>query len=97
MGLCISPDIFQEKISLLLEGLNSLRVYIDDVLHVDKGTWDEHLSGFDEILSRIQSAGLKVNARKSFFGVNKLEYLGYAISTEGISPISKKLEALKAI
>jgi hypothetical protein len=34
---------------------------------------------------------------KSFFGVNKLEYLGYAISTEGIFPIPKKLEALKAI
>jgi hypothetical protein len=99
MGLCNSPDIFQEKMLLLLEGLDSVRVwvYIDDVLHVDKGTWKEHLTGLDEILSRVQSAGLKVNARKSFFGVNKLEYLGYAISTEGISPISKKVEALKAI
>jgi hypothetical protein len=37
------------------------------------------------------------NTRKSFFGVNKLEYLGYAIFTEGISPIPKKVEALKAI
>jgi hypothetical protein len=97
MGLCNSPDIFQEKMSLLLEGLDSVRVYIDDVLHVDKGTWKEHLTGLDEILSRVQSAGLKVNARKSFFGVNKLEYLGYAISAEGISPIPKKVEALKAI
>jgi hypothetical protein len=97
MGLCNSPDIFQEKMSVLLQGIDSVRVYIDDVLHVTKTTWKEHLTGLDKILARIQSAGLKVNARKSFFGVNKLEYLGYEISTEGISPITKKVEALKAI
>ena len=97
MGLCNSPDIFQEKMTLLLEGLDSVRVYIDDVLHVTKGTWEEHITGLDEILSRIQSAGLKINARKSYFGVDKLDYLGYTISTEGISPIPKKVEALKAI
>ena len=96
MGLCNSPDIFQEKMSELLAGLDSVRVYIDDVLHVTKGTWKEHLTGLNEILSRVQSAGLKINAKKSFFGVNKLEYLGYSISTEGIAPIPTKVKALQA-
>jgi hypothetical protein len=40
---------------------------------------------------------LKVNAKKSFFGVDKLQYLGYTISTEGIAPIPSKVEALQAI
>ena len=97
MGLCNSPDIFQEKMSDLLEGLDSVRVYIDDVLHVTKGTWTEHLKGLDEILSRIQTAGLKINAKKSFFGVKKLDYLGYNISTEGIAPIPTKVEAIAAL
>ena len=38
MGLCNSPDIFQEKMSELFIGLDTVRVYIDDLLHVTKGS-----------------------------------------------------------
>jgi hypothetical protein len=37
MGLCNSPDIFQEKMNDLLDGLDTVQVYIDDILHVTKG------------------------------------------------------------
>ena len=43
MGLCNSPDIFQEKMSELFVGLDTVRVYIDDLLHVTKGSWTENL------------------------------------------------------
>ena len=36
MGLCNSPDIFQEKMSELMEGLEFVRTYIDDLLCLDK-------------------------------------------------------------
>ena len=32
MGLCNSPDIFQEKLNELMDGLEFLRAYLDDVL-----------------------------------------------------------------
>ena len=38
MGLCNSPNIFQEKMSELFAGLDTVRVYIDDLLHVTKGS-----------------------------------------------------------
>jgi hypothetical protein len=34
MGLCNSPDIFQEKMSELIYGLEFARAYLDDVLVV---------------------------------------------------------------
>ena len=40
----VSPDIFQKKMSELFVGLDTVRVYIDDLLHVTKGSWTEHLS-----------------------------------------------------
>ena len=43
MGLCNSPDIFQEKMSELMEGLEYVRAYIDDVLALTTGSWDDHL------------------------------------------------------
>jgi hypothetical protein len=47
MGLCNSPDIFQEKMNDLLDGLDTVRVYIDDILHVTKGSWEDHLEGLE--------------------------------------------------
>ena len=35
---CNIPDIFREKMSELFVGLDTVRVYIDDLLHVTKGS-----------------------------------------------------------
>ena len=83
MGMCNSPDIFQENMSELLVGLDTVRVYIDDLLHVTKVSWKEQLSFLKEMFTRLQKAGLKVNARKSCFGAHKFEYLGYHVTRDG--------------
>ena len=97
MGLCNSPDIFQEKMGELMTGLEFVRTYIDDVLCLTTGSWQDHLAQLDEVLKRVQQAGLKVNARKSFFGRDSLEYLGYWITRDGIQPLPKKVDAIKNI
>ena len=49
MGLKNSPDIFQEKMSSLMAGLEFVRTYIDDLLIITEfqespeDTWDLHL------------------------------------------------------
>ena len=52
MGLCNSPDIFQEKMYELFIGLDTVHVYIDELLHVTKGSWTEHLSILEDVLSK---------------------------------------------
>ena len=97
MGLCNSPDIFQEKMSNLMQGLEYVRTYIDDLLVLTKGTYEDHLDKLDKVLARLETAGLKVNCNKSFFARTELEYLGYWISREGIRPLPKKVEAILRI
>ena len=94
MGLCNSPDIFQERMHELMSGLDFVRAYIDDILVMTTSDWDDHLSKLDEVLTRLGSVGLKVNIRKSFFGRNATEYLGFWITRHGISPLPKKVEAI---
>ena len=65
--------------SELFVGLDTVSVYIDDLLHVTKGSWTEHLSILEEIFTRLQKAGLKVNASKSCFDAHKFDYLGYHV------------------
>ena len=97
MGLCNSPDIFQEKMSSLMDGLEFCKAYIDDLLVLSKNSWIEHLSNLRQVFARLQRKGLKVNAKKSFFGKPELEYLGYWITRNGIQPIPKKVEAILQI
>ena len=67
MGLCSSCDIFQKKISELMQGLEFVRTYIDDVLCITASTFEDHLAKLDKVLKRIQTAGLKINPRKLLF------------------------------
>ena len=97
MGMCNSPDIFQEKMSKLFVGLDTVRVYIDDLLHVTKGSWKEHLTVLKEMFTLLQKAAIKVNAKKSCFGANKFDYLGYHVTRDGVMPIPKKVEAIRAL
>ena len=94
MGVKCSPDIFQSKINEMLGDIDAVRAYLDDVLVLAKGNFKDHLTQVQEVLKRLQKAGLKVNADKSSFGVHEFEYLGYIINREGIKPDPKKIEAI---
>ena len=97
MGLSNLPDIFQEKMSKLFEGFEDIRAYINDLLLLTKELFDKHCKRLDRVLTRLEDAGLKVNAKKSFFAWTELEYLGYWITREGIQPLPKKVEAMHKI
>ncbi len=94
MGLSNSPDIFQEKMSSLMNGLSFVRAYIDDLLVTTSGDFNKHLKHVETVLQRLRRVGLKVNARKSSFFQTKLDYLGYWITRDGIQPQPKKVEAI---
>ena len=94
MGLCNSPDIFQEKMGELMHDLEFTRAYIDDLLVISTGSFQDHLTKLEQVFIRLVKAGLKVNASKSSFCADSLEYLGYWISKEGIKPLNKKVEAI---
>ena len=95
MGLCNSPDIFQEKMNELFAGFDYVRAYIDDLLVISNGSFDDHLQKLETVLSKLQKAGFKVNADKSFFAQDQLEYLGFKITRNGIMPLPDKVQAIQ--
>eukprot|EP00804_Cyclotella_cryptica_P026075 CCRYP_013930-RA/>CCRYP_013930-RA protein AED:0.66 eAED:0.59 QI:0/-1/0/1/-1/0/1/0/271 len=97
MGIAGSPDIFQSKMTELMATLEFVRAYIDDLLCITKGTLEDHLAKLELVLSRLQDANLKVNARKSNFCAIETEYLGYILSRDGIKPQPKKVQSILAL
>ncbi len=76
MGIAGSPDIFQEKMLELMEALEYVRAYLDDLLCITKLSLEDHLEQLGEVLRWLCNAGLKVNAAKSTFCTLEIEYLG---------------------
>ena len=65
MGVASSADIFQEKMSKLMCGLEFVRVYIDDLLLLTTDNFKDHIhkDGFSTTMTT--GSKLKVNAEKS--------------------------------
>ncbi len=90
MGFAGSADIFRAEMMDLMEALEYVRAYIDNLLVITKGSLEDHLDKLREVLRSLREAGLKVNAAKSFFCTHKIEYLGYILTRGGIKPQPKK-------
>ncbi len=97
MGFAGSADIFQAEMMDLMEALEYVRAYIDNLLVITRGTLEDHLDKLREVLRRLREAGLKVNAAKSCFCTHEIEYLGYILTREGIKPQPKKVQAILAL
>ena len=74
MGVCNSPNIFQEHMSELMAGLEFVRVCIDDLLVITKSDFKDHLRKLEQVFLRVQQANLRINAEKSFFAKSEVEY-----------------------
>jgi hypothetical protein len=97
MGFEGSADIFQAQIMDLMTFLKFVQAYMDDLLIITRQTLDKHLQKIETVLTRLRDAGLKVDAAKSLFCAHEIEYLGHILTTEGIKPQSKKVQAILAL
>jgi hypothetical protein len=97
MGIAGSPDIFQSKMLELMEDLEYVRAYLDDLLCISRSSLEDYLKKLEEVLRRLCNAGLKVNAEKLTFCALEIEYLGYILTREGIKPQSNEVQAILPI
>ena len=72
MGLCNSPDIFQEYMGELLGDLEHVGAYIDDLLIISKGSYQDHLQKLDEVFARLEAAGVKSKCCQICFGQDRI-------------------------
>ena len=94
MGLIGCPASFQRLMEKVMEGIDNVLVYIDDLLLHSK-THPEHLQTLDQTLTRLEEHNLKINIAKCFFGCNEVAYLGFRLTPEGIIPGKDKLKAVE--
>ena len=96
MGVNIAPEIYQRKMSTLLDGLDGVIVYMDDILIFGE-TEKLHDEVLKKVLSIISRVGLKLNKEKCIFNATEVEFLGHTIGKFGISVSSSKVETINEL
>lgn len=94
-GLANAPAVFQRMMNRVLGSarFTEAMVYIDDVLIYGKSV-EECLERFERVIQLIEKANLSLNLAKCEFLQDKINYLGYEISTAGVRPGDKKVQSV---
>jgi len=96
-GLANAPGIFQELMSVVLEGQEEYALaYLDDIL-IFSDTVEDHIKHIQEVLGSLRGHNLKLKPAKCEFFKKETQYLGFRISSKGIQPDYDKVKAIQAV
>ena len=94
-GLVNVPSVFQSLMTVVLEGLSHFcAAYLDDIL-IFSASVEEHVSHVTQVFERLRQHKLKLKLKKCAFFQRETRYLGYVISSKGISPDQEKIKVMR--
>ena len=94
-GISSAPGLFQRIMENLVRGIPRVEVYLDDIL-ISGETEEAHLQTLDQVLERLEKAGLKLKKGKCSFLTTSVVYLGHVIDEHGLRPTQDKVQAVLA-
>lgn len=93
-GASSSASIFQKVMDQVLQDLENVSVYLDDVLIAGKD-YEDCKRKLYLVLERLAKANIKVNFNKCKFFVTELPYLGHVLTEKGLRPCPEKIETIR--
>lgn len=92
-GVACAPAKFQKIMESLLTGIEGVIVFIDDVLICGKNVV-ENVERIEQVLLRLQDAGLRISLEKCNFFQEQVKYLGFIIDKDGVHTSAEKVKAI---
>ncbi|XP_029106250.1 uncharacterized protein K02A2.6-like [Scleropages formosus] len=93
-GVASAPAIFQKIMDQVLQGMDGVICYLDDILITGSDT-EKHMTALEGVLKRLQAYNLRVRREKCSFFQSSVSYLGHVIDMEGIHPMKEKTDAIE--
>ena len=93
-GLSGATESFQRLMNKVFQGLNFVKVYVDDVF-ICSGTKDDHIKHLTAVFQRLKDAGLSLRGNKCHIGLSQVRYLGHTFSSKGMMPDDRKVAAVR--
>jgi transposase InsO family protein len=95
-GLSTSTASFTKCLDIVLtDAVKSFTTtYVDDIL-ITSNNFEEHIAHIDTVLNLLSAANMTVKLSKSLFCKDKLPFLGFVLSKDGLSPDIRKLNTIR--
>ncbi|XP_061564077.1 uncharacterized protein K02A2.6-like [Cololabis saira] len=93
-GVSSSPAIFQRTMEGVLQGIPKVAVFLDDILLTGRND-QEHLQTLEEVLKRLDQAGLRLRRNKCMFMSREVIFLGHKVDSTGLHPVHDKVAAIQ--
>ncbi|XP_053699483.1 uncharacterized protein K02A2.6-like [Sabethes cyaneus] len=93
-GAANIPAIWQRRMESILQGLDHVVSFYDDVIVFAKN-FDELLLALTATMDRMKQNGLRLNRTKCIFATSSLECLGHRIDRHGLHKSDKHVEAIR--
>ena len=93
MGVSKSPDIATEMMHSILDDIDGIEFYMDDIGGFSP-TWTAHLSLLSTILGNLENVGFTINPLKCEWAVQETDFLGHWLTPMGVKPWHKKVDAI---
>lgn len=92
-GIKPAAAIFQKTMENLLREIPGVVVYQDDITVTGKNL-QQHVANLKLVLSKLVSAGLKVNLSKCEFFQKQINYLGFTIDEQGLKKNEERISSV---
>ena len=93
-GLTVMPTEFQNAMDTELANIPNTYVFLDDILVVTKGSKEDHYKVVKTVLTKLNKANVRLKWEKCKVAQKEIEWLGYKLTQNGISPINTKIQAI---
>merc|ERR1712020_496585 len=92
-GLTNAAQTFQRLMDSILQDLDFVFVYLDDILVASRNHTD-HKAHLQILFDRLQAHGLVVKLEKCQLGVPEIDFLGHRVNRDGIRPLPSKVKSI---
>ncbi|XP_058456780.1 uncharacterized protein K02A2.6-like [Malaya genurostris] len=94
-GVNCAPEIFQREMSRILEGVNNIIVYIDDILIFADNLEELHRT-VTQVLAILKENNLTINVEKCEFDRTRIVFLGHELDENGFNINKAKIKDIQS-
>ena len=92
-GISTGASLFQRNIEATFEDIENTCIYFDN-MYITGKTDREHIETINKVLTRCSEKGLTLKKEKCEFMQSSIDFLGYKLSKDGLSPQKSKIIAI---
>ncbi|MES9879335.1 MAG: reverse transcriptase family protein, partial [Sedimenticola sp.] len=92
-GLVTAPAVFSRMMRKLLDNLEGVDNFIDDIM-IFSSTWKEHMDSLRQVFTRLRQHKLTARPTKCIIGAGEIECLGHRVGSSGVCMVPEKVQAI---